>query len=338
VRIGIFRTAEQAARNYKDAEEKELGLLNEFEASVTEGKVAKVENGVQYVGDGVGNLIPVPVGFSYLEGTKNTGFVIKNDTDNNEFVWVPVGPISNYQRIAWQRSGWAYSQGTNGIDETTGSIKITRADLDKDTYYWTEEMPADEQASVSTYGGFYIGRYEAGVRDYDIKSKTNTNNATSWTGYEGDNTTLVIQKDEEVWNFITRDKAIEVSKELYNKVNDNVTSKLCSSYAWDRTLKFMATSNSSYPTDSAGGNYTVIAVGTAELQKTGFHGVNNIYDMGGNLWEWTTEICSNSTGEYVTRGGRFDYSASSHPAAVRGNNYTSTYAGMGFGFRVALFI
>jgi len=336
VRSGIFKTAEQAARNYKDAEEKELGLLSEFEASVTAGKVAKVENGVQYVGDGVGNLIPVPVGFSYLEGTKNTGFVIKNNTDNNEFVWVPVGDVSNYQRVAWNRTGWAYSQGTNGTD-ANGSIKITRGDLDKDTYYWTEQMPVDEKTSISTYGGFYIGRYEAGVKDYTTNIETNTENATNWTGYTGDNTTLVVQKNQEVWNYITRDKAIEVATSLYNKASDNVTSKLCSSYAWDSALKFIAISNSSYPTNYRGGNYSADTGGTGKLKKTGYSSFSNIYDMAGNTFEWTTENCSDINLSCVYRDGNYHSSVFDFPVSYRGRgNNVSAYKDIVF--RVCLFI
>ena len=55
--------------------------------------------------------VPVPKGFSHKEGTKDTGFVIKNDTDGNEFVWVPCtidganGSIK-YDRYAFTREGW----------------------------------------------------------------------------------------------------------------------------------------------------------------------------------------------------------------------------------------
>jgi len=44
---GIFRTAEQAARNYKDAENKELGLLEEFTSNVDE--ITDFDNLKQYV-------------------------------------------------------------------------------------------------------------------------------------------------------------------------------------------------------------------------------------------------------------------------------------------------
>jgi len=198
-----------------------------------------------------------------------------------------VGDISNYQRMAWQRSGWDYTQGINGTDEN-GSIKITRADVDKDLHYWTEEMPADEQASVATYGGFYIGRYETGVKDYTNKiigfgSITDETEKQNWTGYTGENTKVVIQKDQEVWNYITRGRAITEANLLYNKADDNVISKLCSSYAWDSTLKFIQEQSNTYAINSVGGNFKVTSDGSGVLQLTGYYSVNNIYDMGGTL-------------------------------------------------------
>ena len=63
------------------------------------------------------------------------------------------------------------------------------------------------------------------------------------------------------------------------------------------------------------GNYTVETGGTGILQKTGYHAENNIYDMGGNTWEWTTEFCSNTSLPCVTRGSDIYNSASDRPAA-----------------------
>ena len=58
------------------------------ETTKPEGKDWK--DTVTPVADGEGNIIPVPDGFSYKEGTKETGFVIQDEKEN-EFVWVPCG-------------------------------------------------------------------------------------------------------------------------------------------------------------------------------------------------------------------------------------------------------
>jgi len=319
---GIFRTAEQAARNYKDAEEKELGLLSEFEASVTAGKVARVENGVQYVGDGVGNLIPVPVGFSYLEGTKNTGFVIKNDTDDNEFVWVPVTGMG----YTFNRYAFLEKQPEWELDDTTSSMKIKNQNKE---YYFTEKLPEDEEASVNIYGGYYIGRYECGVTDYTDNGTTST--GTTWTRYEGG--TLLVQQGKQAWNYITGNRARSEAEELYNKTEDNVTSKLCSSYAWDTALKFIETQNKTYPISSVGGNSKN---NTGEIQETGYDLSHpcNIYDMGGNFWEWTTESYSESSTMNSVRGCSY---VDNCIAAWRGYRSNAGYA-ENTGFRVALFL
>jgi len=327
---GIFTTAQKVSQNYTDAQNKELLQLSDFTDGLTAGKVTRTQDGIQYVGDGVGNLIPVPVGFSYLEGTKGTGFVIKNNTDKNEFVWVPVGSIANYKRVGWIRNGWTYNQILN---ESTG--EITREDLGN-SVVWTEIMPTDERDSITTYGGFYIGRYEAGIKDYESKNETRQEPLTTeWTAYEGDNTTLVIQDKQEVWNYITRDKAIKVAEDLYNKSTNNVKSKLCSSYAWDSALKFIETNNQTYPTNSIGGNYKVDSDSARKLQPTGYHAVNNIYDMGGNSAEWTTESLSNANCVY--RGGGFNNIVSDIPASIRGSK-SQTYAYNDISFRITLFM
>jgi len=304
--IGIFKTAEQAARNYKDAEKKELDLLNEFEASIVAGKIAKVEEGVQYVGDGIGNLIPVPVGFSYLEGNKNNGFVIKNDTDNNEFVWVPTEGLG----YTYNRYSFSEVQPEFGIDEETNSMKIQT--LNNTYYYFTEAIPTDESASVQKYGGYYIGRYESGK----------------------ENGELVIQSQKTVWGGINVNDAIEVAGGLYQKSTDNVVSKLCSSYVWDTALKFIETQNKTYPINSIGGYYSKVSP-----TKTGYDTIHpcNIYDMGGNVWEWTTETFSMADVPFVLRGGCFDQTGSYKNAFMR-IYQTDTYDGGNVGFRVALFL
>ena len=130
---------------------------------------------------------------------------------------------------------------------------------------------------------------------------------------------------------------MEVSGNLYNKETNNVKSKLCSSYAWDSALKFIEVTNISYPTNSTGGNYRVATGGTGELQNTGYHVVNNIYDMGGNVYEWTTETGSEANFPCVGRGGDFGDSAMITPGAYLGIN-SPTEAFSNIGFRVTLFM
>ena len=64
--------------------------------------------------------------------------------------------------------------------------------------------------------------------------------------------------------------------------------------------------------------------------------VNNIYDMGGNVSEWTTESYSFTYYPYTYRGGSYDLNFATYPAGVRscGSDYGNDY----FGFRCTLYL
>jgi len=352
---GIFTTAQKAAQNYTQAQNQEMAGIDSFTSTIDKvvesvqnnyeiaGTVLKTENNINYTADGAGNTIPVPAGFSPIttpdQGTKDTGFVIKNDNDNNEFVWIPV---ETYERIAWQRADWKYTQDVlEGIDEDTESIRITRDDQG-DTYFFTEKMPEEEKTSVAIYRGFYIGRYEAGIINGKLSYTSNSDVSDpelkqNWTGWTGDNIKLVIQSNQQPWNYITRDKAKRVSEDLYSKNIHNVVSKLCSSYAWDSALKFIEKRNNIYPTDSTGDNYSVATGGTEKQQRTGYYAKNNIYDVAGNQAEWTTEKTNSPYNPWVVRGGFYGDSALLQPAAHRnGGHITGVHEGISF--RVTLFL
>ena len=189
-------------------------------------------------------------------------------------------------------------------------------------------MPSIEIKSIKKYGGFYIGRYEVGIVGYDTEVKTsNTNKETEWTGYS--NGKAVVQKDRQVWNYITRDMAKKVAEGMYTD-NDAVVSRLCSSYAWDTALQFIG---GDYAVNSEGDNYS------GNLNKTGENSTQRkgIYDMGANVCEWTTEVYSYQSHPCTERGGHYYSTASDYPAGAR-DYHSQTHAVGGFGFRSTLFV
>ena len=79
------------------------------------------------------------------------------------------------------------------------------------------------------------------------------------------------------------------------------------------------------------------ANGTSTLIPTGqTTAVNNIYDMGGNVWEWTTESYSYTYDPYTYRGGDYGLNFAGSPAGDR--SYFSDDASVNFGFRCTLYL
>ena len=64
--------------------------------------------------------------------------------------------------------------------------------------------------------------------------------------------------------------------------------------------------------------------------------VCNIFDMGGNVWEWTTESYSNTGGPCTIRGGLYSNDFAIDPAGRRG--VRSDIDADFIGFRLTLFI
>ena len=124
-----------------------------------------------------------------------------------------------------------------------------------------------------------------------------------------------------------------------------------SSYAWDTTIAFIQKVNSDYGNSSEEGNYYDItfsytditgasqtkAESSTVLVPTGqTTPVCNIYDMRGNVWEWTTESCSATYGRCAQHGGRYNSIFASYPAGYR--NFSSGSANDYNGFRLTLFM
>jgi len=62
----------------------------------------------------------------------------------------------------------------------------------------------------------------------------------------------------------------------------------------------------------------------------------NIYDMAGNVWEWTMEKVSNNS-NYILRGGSYGRNASEYPSSYR-HSYSTNTSEAGAGFRIGLYL
>lgn len=321
---------------------------------------------VYAVSVGNGDTVPVPKDFYYVGGTLATGVIISDaeadkydgQTDKttheyrknlkgNQFVWIPCS-INNYNFVT------TYAKNTNAN-------------------YGYEQIPG-EIAQIEKYGGFYVGRYEAG-----ICMPTGTNNSGIATadildGTSGSNwlcsefTTLagkpVVQAGAIPWYHANHTTASNVAENMY-KGNSYVTSGLMTGTMWDQMIAKIGDGNtttsgnyqnSTYTVDSGIYHTTVGSSGTVVWSTTTAEKTNgtywlvesgmldtyeryHIYDTAGNLWEWVEQIASSSSSnvEFTIRGGRFSNDASAYPASYRNYAYDSnTHAG--YGFRVALYL
>jgi len=261
----------------------------------------------------------LPEGFKVAEDSASTvqGGVVIEDKEGNQFVWVPVATLADYKRT-WYKGEGSLSN-------------------------YSEALPKEEKTSVERYKGFYIGRYEAGDKENtEAKTLRSSNNVTK---------TVTIKANQAPYNYVTRTQAISLAEGFKNQQGYKAKTKLVSSYAWDTTIAFLQKVNSDYGSSSEEGNYnntTFSYIDITGASKTKEKNSNvlvptgqttpvcNIYDMGGNIWEWTTERCSLTDGPYALRGGTCYNNFTSHPAGFRFSY--SAVADALFGFRLTLFM
>ena len=115
------------------------------------------------ISDGNGTTIPLPKDLYYIGGDYNTGLVVSDkegDTLNasgissgNQFVWIPVPNVETFTRTDFDDNG-----------NPTGTIWSEECAEPYTNGYQGEETEYNNmRTQVLKYGGFYLGRYEAGI-------------------------------------------------------------------------------------------------------------------------------------------------------------------------------
>ena len=287
-----------------------------------------------------GEQVPIPEGYIVSENSDenivNKGLVI-SDSRGNEYVWISCTVDSSSNKLQYKRTEWGVEKdGTDNSraikDELTlKDIDVTYSKTDTDNGI-NEEISKEivaqinaEKESIKKYGGYYIGRYEVGK----------------------DNKTAVIKAEQEPYVNIKWSKAYELAKGIGG--GEGATTYLCSSYSWDTAINFIQnTTGKNYATSIIGfnGNWksqevkdssgkVIKPVNTAQRLNTGLTtALCNIYDMGGNVGEFTTELNPGTSETVVLRGC---YSYNNFPAGSRWDS-NSGNAGSNCGFRATLFL
>ncbi len=297
--------------------------------------------------DDLDNAVTVPGGFNIAEdsGTKVEEGIVIEDSNNNQFVWIPVGEynVTDKFDLDGMKDGKITNELTRRKWATIGVVAeptpVSGDSVISEDYYGegdSRSVAKDQidafKNSSTTNKGFYIGRYEAGT---EIERTAKTDPLT----------TPIVQANKYPYVYVTRDNAKTQAEVMYSG-DEYVTGELISSYAWDTALNFICQTNEAgyllaTINDSNYGN-----MDTNNRTQTGAYTINgeasdkysNIFDILGNCQEWTTEYssCTDLLGiiPYVYRGGYFDEDSC---AANRHDTRTSA-ASPRISFRLQLYI
>ena len=265
------------------------------------------------------------------DGGNQTGTI----PDFNEYVWIPTPNFDeNFKQIAWNGPYWrgSYQTGEHPI------IQNPANDTEKQNRYWEDTTTQEYQymlASVQHYKGFYIGRYEASQGVNNIAQSKR--NISPWTSVP--QTTAITACANNATTVANMHLMYGVEWDsVLNWLIDNAT--ISSSYTGEtKTMEIgdIQTNSSSWGNHK---NSTGDAATNRGLrQNTGaseYWKANNIYDLAGNVYEWTQEKYSTGT-HRAYRGGGYGSDGDYYPAAIRSIYYESeTYST--HGFRASFFI
>ena len=357
---------------FKNSEGKVIyNVINEEEWSET---YTKESNYTDKNGDTAKIPEGSKISLAQTMNTVKTGLVIK-DKNDNEWVWVEVPKTvfttatkaDDYNNIKADLITYvADYRNNNCTDEWYNGCGI-----ENQSTYTT--MYNKMLSSIYTNGGFWISRYEIGDSTATTSNTTRTSNSgitgtavskanqipynfvtcsqaqklasgmadgTNKTGsllfgIQWDLTCKFLEKNsdltkEDIKTDSTRwgnygNNSLTLIKGKYN-IQPNNANSIWKQYTED-TVNYVVSSQTSSNT-----NYSeLITSGASEQTKK-----LNIYDLAGNMNEWTLEHTSISDLPCTERGGLFFDEGSSYPATFRGA-FSTSYNYGDFGFRTTIY-
>ena len=349
---GIFTRAQNATAKYEEAslnEQDEMDkAVNFIDKYMNGGNDDQDEHITEVEG------VTIPKGFYYVGGTKADGIVISDNSADenvyseekhadqanipgdglvgNQFVWVPVETPAEFKTY---KSYFSNGSTQSMTDYHEPSQEGYRYDGEETEYNLMKQ-------SVEDNHGFYVARYEAGKENV------------------GGVDTVVSKKGANVWNYIKwgnsmtsigTEGAVSKAQGMYtNKEEYSVNSTLIYGVQWDAIMSWIdpaykttSCEADSFVRNSEGkGNYNESAntndwkgdVATCGISDD--YRVKNIYDLAGNVREWTME--ARSTSDRVLRGGDLYFTGSGSPASFRSNYNPADDSYDNVGYRVALYL
>ena len=275
-------------------------------------------------------IIPENFTVSSTDSSINTGLVVTGP-DGSEFVWIPIDkdslkPIAGNgslvdkpiaEKIGSDWRGILYDFYTTGYPRYSYSDDTARNSGYREPAFYTgmEDNPGyissfnldgkipslnDLQTeynaiinSIKENGGFYVGRYESSIDGNSIASKKSPTPT-------GENAIMPMSAETDSGNMwyglYEKQKAYQNKTDIKGKVKSAMITGAC----YDAILNWALNSgnDSSHVIANNNGNHngSVVGCGTSVDDV-----INNIYDLEGNMYEWTSEASGNPT--RVLRGG-----------------------------------
>ena len=235
---------------------------------------------------------------------KNPMFTTATDEDGNT---ITVGQLYDFEtssspknpaeKRTYSSTGYREPDVVKDYDANSTYLSIVGLSSSDEFKKQLQKEFNEMKISIETYGGFYIGRYETGnleaIKDTAakvVKGDTKINNVNWYYMYQ--NSKSIVQNTEA--------KAA------------GIKSSMIWGSQWDATMNWFLSFKdtkpevATYVTDSTGkGNYSGTQGDTNKAIPTGTnddYAVQNIYDMAGNVWDWTLE--ASYTGIRVLRRRR----------------------------------
>ena len=356
---GILTKANEAKTRTEQAEIEEKRKLTQAEAAMN------FETKKQKDADGTEVTVPAKFAISQIEGENKVseGLVIISEK-GNEFVWIPctVEEYNTTRTSEWLTKQYQYDEHKPWTDSQTATGTTSLENLAK------KDLPV----------GFYVSKYEAGIPENATGIYVNTDGGTyTKEELKNLDTTIekytpVSKQNVQAWNYISQKNA----KKLAEKMENN--SYLIDGNAWDTVCRKISSTGKNVLDSTEWGNYynntttayeklnTLYAVHNRTTwtsaktynkgQVTGApknSGDNmlelatgasedfkayNIYDIAGNMWEWTTETTNPEDGYAVLRGGGFSSNGSDYPAVCSNGSAGVAVCNIFIGFRVVLYL